>query len=107
MKINFNKNAVKYNTAKAMLVKVPKSNYLVWLPDSLVHIKHWYLEAYLPDSMTFTLLINKNKKQKCSAESLCELFESTTKEDPVITVTEHKPEPIKPKKVDAIDELKR
>lgn len=104
MKIYFNKNAVKYNSAKARLIKVPHSKYLVWIPDSLVNIKFWYYEAYLPENMTFTLLVN-DTKQKCSAESLHELFDGNIQSEPTVTV--HTPKAMKPKKVDIIDELKR
>ncbi|HCX40496.1 MAG TPA: hypothetical protein DG851_05790 [Lactobacillus acetotolerans] len=109
MKILFNRNAVKYETKKAVLIKVPRQNCKVWLPKSLIKPKMWFYSAYLPKDMEFTLLIGRNSKKRCSAQTLQNFFEGqifscgTEKTE----VYYHKPKKFKPKKVEADDSLKR
>lgn len=109
MKILFNRNAVKYETEKAVLIKVPKQNCKVWLPKSLIKTKMWFYSAYLPKDMEFTLLIGRDDRKRCSAQTLQNFFEGqifscgTEKTE----VYYHKPKKFKPKKVEVDDSLKR
>lgn len=105
MEINFNKNAVKYETSKAALIKVPKSNYKVWIPLSLIRHKYWFLRAFLPKNMEFTLLKGKNTRLRCSAQELADMFKGIGL--PKVTVEVYTPPKIKPKKVDVDESLKR
>lgn len=103
MIIEFQKSQIKHNTGKAMLIELPHSARKVWIPNSLISIHLWYYQAYLPKHMQFSITYGK-KYQKISANTLKEMFTSIT---PTITVKEHIPKMIKPKKVKVDDSLKR
>lgn len=105
MEIKFNKNAVKYETQKAALIKIPRSKYKVWIPLSLIRHKYWFLRAFLPENMKFTLLKGRDTRLQCSAETLTELFEGIVL--PTSSVEVYTPPEIKPKKVDVDESLKR
>lgn len=109
MKILFNRNAIKYETKKAVLIKVPKQNCKVWLPKSLTKPKMWFYSAYLPKDMEFTLFIGRDGKKRCSAQALQNLFEGQTFSalQEKTKVYYHKPKKLKPKKVVVDDSLKR
>lgn len=105
MKIIFQKNQIKYDTGKALLIKVPKQKYVVWIPSSLVKPKYWLYEAYIPSSMTFHLKY-KDSQKNCSAQTLCSMFSNLylSKSPEFETYT---PPMLKPKKVKIDASLKR
>lgn len=109
MKIYIQKNAIKYETDKAILVKIPRQKFKVWLPKSLVKDTLWFYTVFLPEDMTFTLIFNNHDKKYCSAESLSKLFEG--QELRIIhkeKVEHHIPKEIKNiQKVEVDDSLKR
>lgn len=109
MKIYIQKNAIQYETGKAILVKTTRQKFEVWLPKSLVKDTFWFYTVFLPEDMTFTLIFNNHDKKYCSAKTLSKLFE--VQKLPKIhkeKVEHHIPKKIKTiKKVEVDDSLKR
>lgn len=106
MNILFQKKAIKYETEKAFLIQTPRSKWLVWMPKSLVKQRNWYLSAFLPESMTFTLAYQEQKKS-CSAKQLEIMFDGRYNIPSQEKVVTHVPPKLKPKKVKIDDSLKR
>lgn len=108
--INFQDSQVKYQTEKAVLLKVPRSSYKVWIPKSLVYRDSWFYKVLLPDNMAFTLMMGSRQapiKKEVDAYGLREYFlhEALVPSQP--KVVEHKAKRLKPKEVTVDDSLKR
>lgn len=107
MIIKFEKELIKHETEKALLIKLPKVKAAVWIPKSLVKTKFWFYTAFLPQTMKFTLVIGESNR-RCSAAKLKQLFDKGDTFNEIPKVIYHVPKKLNPKKKVEIDEsLKR
>lgn len=108
MKIVINSNAIKYETNKAYLIKLPKENVLFWISQKCVYPDGYKATIYINEHYDY---IGEEKKHKItiSGESIIELFqnsEACVAQDKPMYI-HHKPEKKEAINVDADDELKR
>ena len=79
--LEFNSNNIQNETAKATLIKVPKTDYLFWHPSKLVRTfgkKGYMLSLGYTDDFTFKLFRNGNGKH--NSHEKIEEFELSAKE---------------------------
>lgn len=100
MRCEINTNQIKYNTGKAMLITIPKTNSKFWMPVSLVYIHEHAATVYLPEDMIFNCIRGKCTKYEVTAEELAERLGYISKQEIV-------PTPKVPIKRKIPEELKR
>lgn len=108
MRITINDSQVKYQTAKAFLIKIPDSNRGFWLPSKLVFPTEGGYKIYLHEDwsyMTVRLHSKSRHKDEIDGESLIDAFANTKVIPPsdmpqrIEHVPEHK-DPIKKRVID-------
>lgn len=100
MRCEINVNQIKFNTGKAMLITIPRTNSKFWIPSSLIYVHNHTATVYLPKDMIFSCIRGKNTKYGLVAEELAEQLGYMSKEEIV-------PIPEKPIKRKIPEELKR
>lgn len=117
-KVGFNAQNIERETAKATLIKMPKSSefsgWMFWHPSSLIRNaggNGYWLTLSFTDDWDFTLIKGKGqyrKEMKVSVNDILESFNGTEhileNEESYLEVTE--PDPVN-KKVEVHEELKR
>lgn len=114
MKAYINNSQIKYETGKATLITLPRTNNKAfWIPSRLIYpAKQEHLSiVYIPESMQFRVINHKSRSKHVdlwSAERIYEHLEQTTETYSVDnSVVENVPKKMKAKEVEALDELKR
>lgn len=108
MRITINDNQVKYQTAKAFLIKIPESDRGFWLPSKLVFPAERGYKIYLHEDWSYMMVrlrSKSRKKDEIDGESLIRAFANTKVIPPsdvpqrIEHVPEHK-DPIKKRVID-------
>lgn len=107
MKVLINANQVKYNTGKAFLITIPRTEWKFWMPAKLVYSNRdgHSKSVYIPDDMEIHC-VDGNKKFEIDAEQLASYFDHVSigqKQKPY----HHVPERMEAKKMNANEELMR
>lgn len=112
MKFRINNNQIKYDTGRAILVKIPWTKYTTWIPQSLAYADKngWSTTIYVPDGMTFRIMHDKALVEEVSNKDFYDYFQSihiSDKKPHVPVKFTHLPPKLDPVRRDADDSLKR
>lgn len=100
MRIKINENQIKFQTAKAFLIKIPGEDWGFWLTSKCVYPNRGNFDIYLNESYTyFTAKFHSPSKQKgeTDGQSLIDAFKNT-----VVLEADHRP-----KYIDHVPEKKQ
>ena len=105
MKLTINSNAIKFETEKASLIKLPKSNSKFWLTNRCCYLNGWIASIYINKDYEYYL----DNSEKISGEDIIDAFseKEANYRTQEVRVYEHIPEIKKAKKVTVDDGLKR
>lgn len=100
MNFLISKNLIKAETAKSVLIKIPKSDYCFWVSRKLLKNYKNSLSLYAGEDYTFKAFI-KTKSKMIGINELQSVFQEVKSE-----YETHIPKPLEVQQISAIDELK-
>ena len=95
-----NRNQIKAETEKALLVKVPNSNYCFWVSKKLIKDYKSSLLLYANENYTFKAFYNRNTKEICVDDLQLIFREIESKYET------HKPQELSPVTAEIPEDLK-
>lgn len=82
MRCEINNTQIKYRTAKALLITIPRTKAKFWIPSKLVYPEGLHLSwVYLPEDMIFHCVKGKQSEFDLTAEELAEKLGYVSKEE--------------------------
>lgn len=109
MKIIINKSQIKYQTPKALLIKVPNTSSAFWISNKMATSSGKQVAIYLPENWQYRIFKNAKDVQEEDINYLRAAFENQIYEPKKTTpsVVRHTPNKIKPIKRDIENEFIR